>query len=372
MKRKAFVIPLVYLILSAVLITAIAAGGDSSDPLVSLSYLNGTYASTVDAKVTEKLNASDAALLDAASRKLSGSDGSAAGSSYADTWTEKRMKKGDMLSGGTGLNVTVLAGSASVSFSSGAVVDVTDGRTVESGSSLTGSHRYLVAEDAAAVFTVTSETAVVDYMGNYSFTNSDSVDYNAMAAALKTMNLFKGSYTGYGSGYDLEVAPTRLQALIMFIRVLGEEDAALSYTGTAPFSDIAPGTDAAKYVGYAYAKGYTNGYTATLWKPSRTVNAYQYTEFLLRALGYSSSANTDLSGTLEAAQSSGVLTAGEVSILKNCKFLRAELVYLSYYALDATVSGSSDTLREVLIAKGVFTADDSGAARALVTGSRVA
>ena len=58
------------------------------------------------------------------------------------------------------------------------------------------------------------------------------------------MHLFQGSFTGYGDGYDLEVAPTRLQALIMFIRVLGEENDALAYTGSTPFTDITPGTRA--------------------------------------------------------------------------------------------------------------------------------
>ena len=43
---------------------------------------------------------------------------------------------------------------------------------------------------------------------------SSTVDYNAMAAALKQLNLFRGTLTGYGEGYDLELAPTRLQALI--------------------------------------------------------------------------------------------------------------------------------------------------------------
>ena len=62
------------------------------------------------------------------------------------------------------------------------------------------------------------------------------------------MHLFQGSLTGYGQGYDLEAAPTRLQALIMFIRVLGEEDAALAWSGTTPFTDIAKGSQAEKYV----------------------------------------------------------------------------------------------------------------------------
>ena len=165
------------------------------------------------------------------------------------TWAETRLKEGDALTGSTGTGVLLLAGSVRVTFGSGAVVDVTTGTTVSSGSTLTANHRYLVAEDTTAVFAVTSKTAVVDYQGPYAFSESASTDYNAIAAALKTMHLFQGSFTGYGEGYDLEVAPTRLQALIMFIRVLGEEHGARAYTGSTPFTHIAPGTQSEKYVG---------------------------------------------------------------------------------------------------------------------------
>ncbi len=170
-----------------------------------------------------------------------------------------------------------------------------------------------MAEDTSAAFTVTSQTAVVDYEGVASFTYSTSTDYNAIASALKELNLFKGSYTGYGQGYDLEVSATRIQALIMFIRVLGEEEAALNWTGTTPFTDIAHGSLSEHYVGYALEKGYTNGYTATLFKPDLAVTANQYMEFMLRALGYSSAANTDLSNTLARALTAGVITSGEMT-----------------------------------------------------------
>jgi hypothetical protein len=350
------------------LLTALAAGGGSSDPLVSLSHLNGSFASTVDARVAAKLDASDQVLN--AVLAQSGAGGQSAGS-YADTWTQTRLKQGDVLTGPTGLNVTVLAGAVQVRFASGAVVDVTAGTAVASGSALAADHRYMAAEDTDAVFTVTSRTAVVSYMGAYALTLSDSTDYNAMASALKIMHLFRGSLTGYGSGYDLELSPTRLQSLIMFLRVLGEEDAALRWTGSVPFTDLAAGTDAWKYVGYAYEKGYTNGYTATAWAPARTVNVYQYTEFMLRALRYSSAANTDLSGTLDRAVDSGVLTAGEIGYLKTVPFLRADLVYISFYALDASVADGGGTLRSVLLSKGVFTAAEADAAQNTVSGSRI-
>ena len=365
MKKKRLLLPALCLLVPlALMASALAAGGDLSDPLASLSYLTGIFTDTVNKEVDERLDESDEALLSGHSE-----DGAAAAGSYTATWAEQRLKEGDVLTGSTGTSVLVLAGSATVTFS-GTVVDATAGTAVASGSALAVNHRYLVAEDTAANFTVTSKTAVVDYQGDYAFLYSGSTDYNAIAAALKTMNLFKGSYTGYGEGYDLEVAPTRLQALIMFIRVLGEEDAALAYTGSTPFTDIAPGTQSEKYVGYAYSKGYTNGYSATTFRPNQAVTAGQYMEFMLRALGYSSSANTDLSGTLDNAYANGVITAGEYASLQSSTFLRADLAYVSYYALDALVAGSRQTLRDVLIDKGAFTAAQSNAAAALVTGYR--
>lgn len=362
MKKKIALFLSLCLLFSAA-VHALAAG-DAADPLASLSYLNGTFTSTVNSKVDEKLDASDAAL-------LSGTGMTSTSGSSAAGWAEIRLKSGDTLVGQTGTSVLLLAGSGSVSFSSGAVVDVTTGSAVSSGTALTVNHRYLTAENTTAVFTVTSKTAVVDYQGPYSFTYSDAVDYNAMAGALKTLHLFKGSFTGYGQGYDLEVAPTRLQALIMFIRVLGEEDAALAWSGSTPFTDIAAGTQAAQYVGYAYEKGYTNGFTATTFRPAQTITAQQYVEFMLRALGYSSSANTDLTTTFDHAVLYGVLTAGERTQLASGTFLRADLVYISYYALDAVEASSGQLLSQVLQGKGVFTATELASAQSMVTSNRV-
>ena len=107
---------------------------------------------------------------------------------------------------------------------------MTTGSEVSSGASLAENHRYLVAEDTTALFAVTGKTAVLSYCGLYSLSPAPSVDYPAMAAALKTISLFRGSDTGYGEGFDLEKAPTRMEALIMLIRLLGEESEALTCT----------------------------------------------------------------------------------------------------------------------------------------------
>lgn len=355
---------IVMLLACSVLAVAAAAAGGAEDPLASLSYLTGAFTSALDAEVDRRLDESDQKI-------LAGGGDLAAASEGAAVWTEKRMKRGDLLMVSTGGGALLLAGEGQIAVTGGAVVDVTTGREVPSGSAMVVNHRYLAAEDTSATFIVTSKTAVLDYQGPCELSWSEDVDYNAMAAALKQLNLFRGTFTGYGEGYDLEKAPTRLQALIMFIRVLGEEERALAWTGTTPFTDVAKGSEAEKYVGYAYERGYTNGFSATQFRPGSAVNAYQYTEFVLRAMGYSSAANTNLADTLDRARIAGVLTSGETAAIRADKFLRADLVYISYYALDALMPEGDRTLGQTLADQGVFTEGAWLEARTLVTSRRM-
>ncbi len=327
----------------ALLAVCVLAAGTAGDPLASLSYLTGLFTDRVEEEIDDRLDASD-------SRVLDREDGAA---ESASVWTETRLKSGDVLSGRTGTMALLLAGDARVDYPSGAVIDVSAGEVVPSGAALAADHRYLVAEDTSAAFTVTSKTAVLDYQGPYALSESDAIDYNAIASALKRLHLFAGGSVGFGQGFALESAPTRLQALIMFIRVLGEEEEALSWTGTTPFQDVAAGSLAEKYIGYAFECGYTNGY-GDRFKPSAAVNAGQYTEFLLRAMGWSSTANTDLSDALERGADAGLLTEGEIELLRGAPFLRADLVYLSFRALETELP-EGQTLAEDLMDKDVFT-----------------
>lgn len=358
--KKTFLLPALCLVLFCCAVAVLAAGS-AEDPLISLSHLNGTYRESVDAAVQEKLDAAENTLRGEITGKLDEADFTA-DRQWAETWTERRLKQSDTLTGPTGFSVLALAGSITVTYDTGAVVDVTAGTVVPSGSVLTANHRYLTAENTSARFTVTSQTAVAEYVGQYTLSLSAATDYNAMAEALRQLHLFRGTYTAYGSGFDLEVAPTRLQALIMFIRVLGEEEAALAYTGLPPFSDISPNTNAARYVGYAYEKGYTNGYKDGTWKPGGRTNINQYTEFLLRALGYSSvDSGISISTAPQRALEAGLMTADDVKTLTAETFLRAHLVYLSFQALSVAEMESGTPLWEVLAGKGVFTAAEYAA-----------
>ena len=334
-----FVLPLTL----ALAVWAMAAG-DAAAPLASLSYLNGVFTSAVDAAVNARLDASDALLLEHGG----GTGVPSAPPAPVGGWTELRLKQGDLLPLSTGESVLLLAGSGQFTCAFGEVVDATAGAAVPAGGALAANHRYIAAEDTAASVLITSKTAVVDCQGTGSVSYSTATDYNAMAGA-----------------------PTRLQALIMFIRVLGEEEAALAWSGSIPFTDIQKGSQGEKYVGYAYERGYTNGYSATQFRPSAPVNAWQYTEFILRALGYSSAANTNLSDALARALEAGVLTPGEAAMLQNDPFLRADLVYVSYYALDAFRADGMGTLADSLMEQGIFTQWERDSAAGMVTGWRL-
>ena len=183
---------------------AVAAGGDASDPLVSLDFLNGTFRRQAEERIDEAVTKADAGALDDAKARWNAAVAAAeaaVGSDYAAVFTETRVKQDDILSGVTGLQVIPLAGELTVSFSAGTVVDVTDGRELTSGSAIPINHRCLVAEDTTALFTCTSKTAVLSYCGSYHFALSDKPDRNAMAEALQSLSLFRGTGSGIGSGY---------------------------------------------------------------------------------------------------------------------------------------------------------------------------
>ena len=146
------------LILSACLLlaaVAYAAGGE--DSLVSLSYLTGTFLRNVEDRVDQKLDQSDEAILE------QGADGEL-DLDTASTWREIRLKRGDLLTGSTGTNLLLLAGSGRVTYGSGAVVDVTTGTQVSSGTALAANHRYIVAEDTAAALLIPMKWTIMPWL----------------------------------------------------------------------------------------------------------------------------------------------------------------------------------------------------------------
>lgn len=172
-----------------------------------------------------------------------------------------------------------------------------------------------------------------------------------------------GLFQGTGSGYALDQTATRMQGLIMLIRLLGEESDALQCTTPSPFRDADTGTSA-RYAAYAYEKGYTTGTSADTFTPGATLSFRGYVTFLLRALGYQDKAgdfsiDTCLSkaaqvNLMEPATASAIGTGSPT-------LYRGDLAALSLSALAVTMRDGGGTLADKLIRCKVFTQSDAEA-----------
>ncbi len=177
---------------------------------------------------------------------------------------------------------------------------------------------------------------------------ADNTEATEQAVALKQLGLFKGVSD---TEFDLGRAPSRTEALVMLIRVLGKESEALNGSYSHPFTDVASWAD--KYVGYAYVNGLTKGVSATEFGTSNA-NSDMYLTFVLRALGYNDAVGDfSWSEPDTLAQSVGILTDG----VDTDNFLRADVVLVSWAALDTNLKDGSQTLSAKLMGAGVFTAD---------------
>ena len=187
-------------------------------------------------------------------------------------------------------------------------------------------------------------------------TERDMNTATQFADRLKTLRLFRGS----DKGYELSREGSRLEALVMLIRLLGQEEVALSGTWKHPFTDVPAWAD--KYVGYAYETGLTAGVSATQFGTG-TASAQMYFTFVLRALGETDTEDyTVYDHAFELMGASGILSTENDSYeICTRSFWRADMVVVSYRALSAKTA-SGEMLWERLVEAGVFTADELNAA----------
>ena len=178
----------------------------------------------------------------------------------------------------------------------------------------------------------------------------DLAQEEMLAYSLKALGLFKGV-----SDTDLALgrAPTRAEALVMLLRLLGVEQEALAEQNTHPFLDTDDCRWAEPYIGYAYAHGLTKGVSATVFGGMAAASAETYLTFVLRALGYEEGKDGDFTwnSPFRLAQTLNLLPPQ----VRLSSFLRADVVSVSYAALNVPCKGSGKTLAQTLTDKGVLT-----------------
>ena len=177
-----------------------------------------------------------------------------------------------------------------------------------------------------------------------------AANYTNCADSLHEMGLFQGTQ----NGYDLDRTPTRAEAAVMLVRLLGKEAEAKALTYTAPFTDL-KGWEK-PYVQYLYSNGLANGTNRTTFHPTDKCTAQMYAVFLLRALGYSDTADFSYANAIETAREQGIYDTGIINVQN---FLRDDAASASYTALSVSPKNSEGTLLDQLVSENAITEADA-------------
>ena len=177
-----------------------------------------------------------------------------------------------------------------------------------------------------------------------------AANYTNCADSLHEMGLFQGTQ----NGYDLDRTPTRAEADVMLVRLLGKEAEAKTLTYTAPFTDL-KGWEK-PYVQYLYSNGLANGTNRTTFNPTGKCTAQMYAVFLLRALGYSDTADFSYANAIETAREQGIYDTGIINVQN---FLRDDAAAASYTALSVSPKNSKGTLLDQLVGENAITEADA-------------
>ncbi len=372
-RRILSILLVVFLFCSGAYILA-ARAGSAGDPLITLSYLTEQFLPGIFEKAGTRAQELLAPIYAPFLQKVeeqeaaaeSGAQSAAIANAISDKVIEKlkargidltsagfsavTLKKGQIIGGDPGAGIVFRSGSGQVT--GGPVIDITAGAERAAGSAA-GVNIYYMIPSSGAGITVTSDTAVVSVGGPYAVSGAYSAKYLKYAEALKTLGLMKGTDKGT---FDLERPATRAEALVMLIRLLGEEEQALACTAENPYADARGWMD--RYVAYAHEKGYTNGTSPTAFSPQLDVRQDDYYTFLLRALGYSDAAG-DFSWKSAStdAVARGIVSEEERSLIASAPFLRDQMALLSYRALSAALKNGSGVLAQALIEKDIFSAE---------------
>ena len=177
-----------------------------------------------------------------------------------------------------------------------------------------------------------------------------AANYTNCADSLHEMGLFQGTQ----NGYDLDRTPTRAEAAVMLVRLLGKEAEAKALTYTAPFTDL-KGWEK-PYVQYLYSNGLANGTNRTTFNPTGKCTAQMYAVFLLRALGYSDTADFSYANAIETAREQSIYDTGIINVQN---FLRDDAAAASYTVLSVSPKNSEGTLLDQLVSENAITEADA-------------
>ena len=267
------------LALCAAGLAAALAGGalalGNGDSLISLSYLTDTFLPSAQSQLEEIQNDAMQEAYDQAAAQLQGGTGTSG--LYSADFQSRTFSQGDTITLSTGSGLMIYGGTGELAHS-GAVIDVTDGTTVPSGTRLTAGHRYLVGEDTSAVFTMDSGLAKVGVQGSFEKTESGEkaapftdVSRSDWYSSAVDYVYFQQLFSGTGDGLFSPMASMdRAMIVTVFYNMAGAPQGEMD-ASTAVFSDVPAGQWYAPYVSWAADQGVTAGTGEDTFSPEQAV-----------------------------------------------------------------------------------------------------
>lgn len=370
MKRRITAVFLAAVLCFVLVLVTSAQGGSSSDPVVSKSYVDGTFFESVISSVRSKIETSVSSFKNkyinaaqSAARVPSGEKELIAATADAvlrdlqsrgrylystRAMTAKTLRSGDVVSGRQGMIFMVKSGYARCT--SGKVINITKGTEAFSPCGIGNNTAYMFPENGGSIEIITKDAEIL-IDGVYSV-SAYKPKYTDEAYAMKKLGLVRGA----ANGMELYRGNTRAESITMLIRLLGEEDPALSAAHRHPFVDV--DAWAQRYVGYAYRMGYTKGVSNTRYGGSEMTTSIQYMTFILRSLGYSEEAGDfKYASATEDAVRLGVIPQSTADEINSTEFRRDHVMHISYLAMSARVKGSDMSLLARLVANGAVSSD---------------
>ena len=172
--------------------------------------------------------------------------------------------------------------------------------------------------------------------------HAEEIVTNEFADKLSEVGMFNGS----DKGFELDREPTRLEGLVMMMRMLGIEEEAQNYDEkVVNFKDVPAWGE--RYVQYAYKLNITKGVSSEQFGSAQQMDKKSYLTLMLRSLGYDDD-NNDFTwaNAAEKAVEVGIIKKSEMN---STKFTRGDVAEVSYNTLKVNLKGQEKLLVEKLV-----------------------
>jgi hypothetical protein len=176
------------------------------------------------------------------------------------------------------------------------------------------------------------------------------IESETAAKLLSRIELLKST----NGDFDLEKAPTMVEGLIMYIKLLGKDKEAVVTPGEpCKFSDISYMEKA--YVNYTFRNKLLDGIGQDSFNPSQSLDENMFFIFLLTALGYDHrTGDFSLDNARSKAFEIGILSDSLYNNFAADGFQKDSMAQVCYFALMTEMKGTEKTLAEELVSKGAI------------------